>query len=256
MKDYIINVVSYKRPNNFTCNLLKNTNLNWKVFVYRFDSYLQEYINNYESHVHIIDSFENPNLALKRQYVLDTSIKNNYKYCFMLDDDILYIQDVFNNKEISLEEALITLYNYMINNKDYVVALSACYNKADNNHIIDLYKCICNNSIFNLKLYKTSNVKYNPDSKCEDMEFTLELILKHFLTGRLNNILIKNNLQSGLTDDGLSYRFKNTTRFIEEGSYMSNKFPELKDIFEYDKNHFKMNSTKLKEILYESKIIK
>lgn len=249
MDTFIINVVSYRRPNNNTCNLLRDAGItNWRVFVYSFDEYLREYKQNYGEHVYVIKGMIKSNLSIKRQLVLDTSILNGYKYCFMLDDDITEMINVETNKKISIDDALFELYSELLSHPQFV-SLSACFNEPKNNNIIDLYKCVCNNSIFNLDLYRKSNVKYNPESKCEDMEFTVELLQKHFVVGRLNTIMIKNTLQSGLTGDGLSYRFANTKRFIEEGSYIVNKYPHLKDAFEYDENHFKLKSDKLQEIL-------
>lgn len=255
MKNYVISVVSYKRPNNNTCNLLKNTNFNWRVFVYEFDPFLEEYKNNYGSHLYIIKTMNKANLATKRQLVLDTAIKDNYKYCFMLDDDIVSINNIeYPSKKYTLtsfKSAIQQMYDVMLKNNEYVV-LSASYNASSDisQNEIESYKNICNNSIFNIKSYKRfSKVKYNPLSKCEDMEFTLDLIFAGALMGRLKNICINNCLQGGSTNDGLSYRFSNTNRFIEEGSYMAQKYPEYKTIFEYDENHFKMNTDKLLAIL-------
>lgn len=242
-----ISVVSYKRPNNNTCNLLLNSSIkDWSVYVYQFDPMIEEYLKNYDDHVRIITEFDKPSLPKKRQLVLDEAIKLNYDYCIMMDDDIFQITDLRKNEDISIEEMIKTLYETLSNNEQYV-ALSACYNKNDDGSIeISNYKNVCNNSIFNLKLYRDSKVVYNPESKCEDMEFTLDLIIKGFLTGRLDFLLCRNTLQGGTTDDGLSYRFSKTNRYIEEGSYMEKRYPNL-DIFEYDENHFKMNTAKLIE---------
>ena len=253
MKNYIINVVSYKRPNNSTCNLLNETNLNWRVFVYKFDKFLNEYKQNYKEHVYVIDSIEKPNLSYKRQLTLDKSIEEKYKYCFMLDDDIKSIETL-KQKNVSIKYALSKLYKFMIKNQHFV-AVSASFDTPRNNDKFEEYKCICNNSIFNLELYNTSGIKYNIESKCEDMEFTVELLLNHFKCCRLNTIIMRDILQSGLTGDGLAYRFNNTKRFIEEGSYICKKYPELKDAFEYDEYHFKLKSNVLK-ILLQEKFIK
>lgn len=253
MENYIVNVVSYKRSNNTTCNRLKNTQLNWRVFVYHFDPFLQEYLKNYNSHVFIINSMDFANLSIKRQLVLDESIKDGYKYCYMLDDDIENIYLVRDGRlqyEISLSSALDKLYVALKNNQ-YLVALSASYNKADTFKEIEKYKSICNNIIFNLNEYKKYNVKYNKDSKCEDAEFTIDLILEGAIPGRLNSIVMKNTLQGGTTHDGLSYRFEKTNRFLEEGSYLANKYSKYKNAFEFDENHFKIKTSLLLSMIQE-----
>jgi len=243
MKDYIINVVSYKRPNNNTCKLLAKTNLTWRVFVYKFDPYLEEYIKNYKTHVYVIKSLERANLAKKRQLVLDMSIFEMYKYCLMLDDDIY--QMTLRGKKCNIEDAIEYMLK-MIKTHNIYIALSAAYNKSKTLFSISKYKNICNNSVFNLKLYrKVHNIRYNENSKCEDMEFTIDLILRNCITGRLEKLIINNILQGGTTNDGLFYRFSNTNRFIEEGSYMSEKYKYISNLFSYDENHFKMNSDAL-----------
>lgn len=244
---YIVSVVSYKRPYNNTCKLLSQYDLNWNVFVYSFDPYIEEYKRLYGKHVHEL-TFETANLAKKRQEVLNSAIRENYKYCIMLDDDILNL--TLNGNNCSIKDAIDYLM-YSIKNSQKYVALSAAYNLSNTDLEISSYKNICNNSVFNLDIYKNSNVVYNQNSKCEDMEFTIDLILKGYLTGKLEKIIIKNDLQGGTTNDGLSYRFKNTNRFIEEGSYMRNKYKNISDVFEYDENHFKMNSSKLIDYLKE-----
>ena len=243
-----ISVVSYKRPNNNTCNLLLEAGIeDWQVYAYSFDPYIDEYINNYGKHVRVITEFDKASLPKKRQLVLDEAIKLGYDYCIMMDDDIYQMKDLQLDKDLTITDFIDILQTFGYNNKEYV-ALSACYNRGDDVAIND-YKNICNNSIFNLSLLKSSDVTYNDKSRCEDMEFAIDLMLKGYKTGRLEFLLGKNQLQGGTTGDGLSYRFKNTNRFIEEGTYMQNRYPELKDVFEFDENHFKMNTKKLKSCL-------
>lgn len=244
-----ISVVSYKRPDNNTCKMLKETDLDWNVFVYGFDPFLEKYLDSYGNHVRIITQAEinKASLPKKRQLVLDEAIKLGYDYCIMMDDDIYQMKDLQLDKDLTITDFIDILQTFSYNNKEYV-ALSACYNQGDNVAIND-YKNICNNSIFNLSLLKSSEVTYNDKSRCEDMEFAIDLMLKGYKTGRLEFLLGKNQLQGGTTDDGLSYRFENTNRFIEEGTYMQNRYPELKDVFEFDENHFKMNTNKLKNCL-------
>ena len=249
MKDDVkIAVVSYKRPSNNTCKLLLETNLNWNVFVYQFDPYLFDYVNTYGEHVHIIpeEKIEKANLSNKRQYVLDKLYEEGYRYGFMFDDDIETL--TYNNIDCSIEFMCKKLYDTMVKKNKYV-AISASYNKSDNSYILEEYKNICNNTIFDLKLFHESGVKYNPESKCEDMELAIDLFKKGYVSARHNQIIAHNILQGGSTGDGLSYRFNNTNRFIEEGSYMANRYPELKDVFEFDENHFKMNTKTLKNCL-------
>ena len=243
-----ISVVSYKRPNNSTCNLLLTTSWDWKVYVYSFDPYFDEYVKNYGSHVRAITEFDKPSLPKKRDLVLYEAMKD-FDYCIMLDDDITYMRNLHHDKEISIHELIGILIYYMLKLDNYI-ALSTCYNQSDILEEVIDYKNICNNSIFNLHLLKQANVHYNPNSKCEDMEFTIDLLLKGYKTGRLDQILVKNILQGGSTNDGLSYRFGGTNRFIEEAEYMRNRYPELKDVFEYSDTHFKMNTNKLIEVLY------
>lgn len=254
MKEYIIKVVSYKRPSNNTCNLLLNTDFNWQVFVYSFDPYFDEYVKNYGEHVRPITEFDKANLAKKRQLVLDTTINEGYGYCIMLDDDIESIEFIdYPSRETtqsSLEDAVLYLIKKILENHKYV-ALSASYNASSDksNKDVEDYKNICNNSIFNMYEYKNFKVKYNSESKCEDMEFTMDLILAGALVGRLKKLCMHNILQGGTTNDGLSYRFANTNRFVEEATYMINRYPEYKEVFEYDEQHFKMNTSKLKKLL-------
>lgn len=244
-----ISVVSYKRPNNSTCNLLLTTSWDWKVYVYSFDPYFDEYVKNYGSHVRAITEFDKPSLPKKRDLVLYEAIKDS-DYCIMLDDDIAYMRNLYFDKELSIAELISSLVYYALKDSSYI-ALSACYNLSDTLSEIADYKNVCNNSIFNMSLLKNSGVHYNSNSKCEDMEFTIDLLLKGYKTGRLDHILVKNILQGGLTNDGLSYRFEGTNRFIEEAEYMRNRYPELKDVFEYSDTHFKMNTNKLIEVLYD-----
>lgn len=237
-KNYIIKVVSYKRPKNNTCDMLLKTNLNWKVYVYYFDEYLLEYIKNYKEHVNVITSFNKANLAKKRQLVLDDSIKEKYDYCIMLDDDIIDI--TLNNEKITLDKAIKYMLNQITNK---YIAMSAAYHSEK--YKIIKNKNICNNSIFNLLKYKNSNIRYNEASKCEDAEFTIDLLLNNYTTGRLGFLIIKNTLQGGQTNDGLSYRFTNN-RFIIEGNYLSKKYKNL-NIFDYDENHLSIKTEKIKK---------
>lgn len=252
MNDTKICVVSYKRPYNTTCKLLMKTNIeNWFVYVYSFDPFFEEYKNNYGEHVRAITEFDKASLPKKRQLVLDDAIKEGYKYCIMMDDDIFIMKNLYTGNDLTIDVLINQLWQYAHANTEYV-ALSACYNQSE--ELLPIVDCknICNNSIFNLELLKSSDITYNVDSRCEDMEFTIELLLKGYKTGRLDYILAKNQLQGGTTNDGLSYRFSGKNRFIEEGEYMSSRYPQLKDVFEFDKNHFKMNTTKLKEILQKT----
>lgn len=257
MKEYVIKVVSYRRPNNSTCNMLSKTHLNWQVFVYSFDPFLNEYINNYGSHVRQITEFDKANLSKKRQLVLDTTIEEKYDYCFMLDDDIESIEMIdYPSKEAkstSLEDAIVYMIRMILKYKQYV-ALSASYNISSSKSDKDIedYKCVANNTVFNMKLYKqiADKIRYNPESKYEDMEFTMDLILSHNLAGRLKKLCIHNVLQGGTTNDGLYYRFTDKNRFIVEAEYILNRYPKYKDVFEYDENHFKLNSEKLKRVLH------
>lgn len=254
MKEYVIKVVSYKRPNNNTCNLLMKYHLNWQVFVYSFDPFIDEYIKNYGEHVRQITEFDKANLSKKRQLVLDTSIEEGYKYCIMLDDDIESMELVDypskTTKEITIEDSIVYMLKLMIKNKNYL-ALTASYNISSDPSKKDIeeYKCICNNSIFNLKEYKNCDVKYNPLSESEDTEFTLELLIHKYTIGRLKKLCIHNTLQGGTTGDGLSYRFENTNRFLKEANYIISKYPQFKKAIEYGENYFKLNSKKLKGLL-------
>ncbi len=234
-----VSVVSYKRPNNQTCNMLMKTNFDWKVYVYLFDEHLNEYISNYQTHVRVINEMDSPNLAIKRQLVLNDAIIEKVDYLVMLDDDIQKI--TLNNNESNLTDALIFLLEFAYNNNQYV-AVSAAYhfNKPD---IVE-NKNICNNSIFNIKKYMKSNVKYNKDSKCEDAEFTIDLLLNGFKTARLGTLVINNVLQGGQDDTGLAYRFKDN-RFIIEGDYLSQRYPELY-IFDYDETHLSIKTNLIK----------
>ena len=242
-------VVSYKRPKNNTCDLLLNSEIKeWYVYCYSFDPFIEEYKNNYGSHVREIIEFDKASLPNKRQLVLDDAINENYDFCVMLDDDIYLMKNLYSERELTIEVFIDSLIMYMTAYQEYV-ALSACYNQSDDLIEISDYKNVCNNSIFNLKQIKESNVRYNTESKCEDMEFAIDLMLKGYKTGRLEHLLGKNDLQGGTTNDGLSYRFAGTNRFIEEAEYMSTKYPELKDVFEYDENHFKINTKLLKNHL-------
>lgn len=234
MNDLAINVVSYKRPKNTTCDLLAKTSLNWKVYVYHFDEYLKEYLTNYKTHVRVITEFNSANLAAKRQLVLDDSIQSNYNYCVMLDDDILEI--VLNDTHVDICTAINYLYE-TINNSKYI-AVSAAYHKEKSNILENMN--VCNNSIFDLSKYKKSNVKYNYDSKCEDAEFTIDLLLKGYSTARIGNLIIKNVLQGGTTNTGLFYRF-DKNRFIVEGEYLRKRYPDL-NIFDYDENHLSIKT--------------
>lgn len=261
MKNTKICVVSYKRPYNSTCDMLMKTDFDWSVFVYTFDPYYNNYIENYGRHVKVVP-FEKPNLADKRQFVLDSCLKdyeNNHKTtrCIILDDDIQLINSINIytkiQKVIDIKKMLMTLEKASMFNPKYI-ALSAAYNISNNHKRIEKYKNVCNNYIINLKQYeKVKHIKYNPNSKCEDMEFTMDLLLSNTLTGRVNSLLVSNVLQGGSTNDGLSYRFNNKNRFIEEGEYMANTYPEYKEVFEYDENHFKMNTEKLINIMRKKK---
>lgn len=242
-----ISVVSYKRPNNSTCNLLMNTSYDWCVYVYKFDPFFNEYIKNYGNHVRPITEFDKPSLPKKRDLVLYEAMKDS-DYCIMLDDDVAYMKNLKLDKEVDITDVISYLEYSILKHPEYI-ALSTCYNRSDELEEIVDYKNICNNSIFNLSLLKETDVHYNPASKCEDMEFSIDLMLKGYKTGRLDYMLVKNTLQGGTTNDGLSYRFSGTNRFVEEAEYMRNRYPELKDVFEYDENHFKMNTNKLIEVL-------
>ena len=234
-----ISVVSYKRPNNQTCNMLMNTNFDWKVYVYSFDETLSEYISNYQTHVRVINEMDSPNLAVKRQLVLNDAVINKVDYLVMLDDDIQSI--TLNNNESNLTDALNFLLGFAYNNKQYVAISAAYHLKKD---AVVENKNICNNSIFNIKEYIKSNVKYNKDSKCEDAEFTIDLLLNGFKTARLGTLVINNVLQGGQDDTGLAYRFKDN-RFIIEGDYLSQRYPEL-HIFDYDETHLSIKTHLIK----------
>lgn len=234
-----VSVVSYKRPNNQTCNMLMNTDFDWKVYVYSFDETLNEYIRNYQKHVRVINEMDSPNLAIKRQLVLNDAVINKVDYLVMLDDDIQKI--TLNNNESNLTNALNFLLGFAHNNKQYVAVSAAYHLKKD---AVVENKNICNNSIFNIKEYMKSNVKYNKDSKCEDAEFTIDLLLNGFKTARLGTLVINNVLQGGQDDTGLAYRFKDN-RFIIEGDYLSQRYPEL-HIFDYDETHLSIKTHLIK----------
>lgn len=243
-----ISVVSYKRPKNSTCDLLLNSKYPWSVYVYQFDPYLNEYLENYgEEHIRVITELDKPSLPKKRQLVLTDA--TDYDFVIMLDDDMQYVKRLDTNEELSIDDVIEYLEN-AIDNTEYV-ALSACYNKSDELYEIVDDKNICGNSIFNVEKVLSSNVVYNPNSKCEDMEFTIDLLLKGYRTGRLDYLLIKNQLQGGSTNDGLSYRWNGDNRFIVEGEYMRTKYPQLVGIFEYDEQHFKINTSNLTKYLNE-----
>lgn len=261
MQKSLVAVVSYKRPKNTTCDLLKETTRDWVVFVNDYDSTVNEYISNYgNEHVNVITGITSPNLASTRQVVLDIGIAKGYNHLIMLDDDIESINALDDKKQkvpTTLDAALDTLefYSFVY---DEMIALSASYHPPieDIFEPVEEYTNICNNIIFNLDLYKNlSSVKYNPKSECEDMEFAIDLMLEGHIPGRINVLVINNTLQGGTTNDGLSYRFDKSNRFIKEGEYMTKRYPKLKDAFEYDDKHFSLILKKLKQHLSQNDLL-
>lgn len=231
-------VVSYKRPDNKTCNLLKNTRLDWEVFIYKFDD-TASYIKNYgEARVHVLD-FDKPNLPLKRQSVLEYGRKLG-KNIIMMDDDIYSIKK--NNKDCSIVELVEALEENLGDN----FAISPRYN--DNMKNIQdnlvLYKGITTASIINTS--KLDDLKYDPNSKCEDVEFTIDAMLKGYSCCMLKDFKVNAEIKNTTSDSGLSYRFKEN-KYIDEGSYLEEylKKYNIFDCIEYSKDALHIDYEKI-----------
>lgn len=231
-------VVSYKRPDNKTCNLLKNTNLDWEVFIYKFDD-TEAYIENYgENHVHILD-FEKPNLPRKRQAVLEYGRELN-RNIIMMDDDIYSIKK--NNEDCSIIDLVQALEENLGDN----FAISPRYN--DNMKNIQgnlvLYKGITTVSIINIS--KLDELKYNPESKCEDVEFTIDAMLKGYSCCMLKDYRLNAEIKNTISDSGLSYRFKEN-KYIDEGSYLEEYLKKygIYDCIDYSKDALHIDYEKI-----------
>lgn len=248
MTDTQISVVSYKRPQNTTCDLLMESNIDfWLVYVYLFDPYLDEYIHNYGGHVRVITEFDKANLAKKRQLVIDEAKEANYKYCIMMDDDLLSMKNIVLNEDISIKTLIELLERYAYKFSEYTV-LSPRYNYEDTN--IEIYDGKQMNCVSIIDLKKI-DVKYNENSECEDIELCINLLEKGHKIGRISTIQVNGKLQDTSGDSGNSYRYvdRNKNRFIKEGEYLLRRFPEYKDAIIYDETKVKYDYEKLKNCL-------
>lgn len=243
-----ISVVSYKRPNNNTCNLLLEAGIeDWQVYAYSFDPYIDEYIKNYGSHVRVITEFDKANLAKKRQLVINDAKKDNYKYLIMIDDDILLIRNVILNLDISIKSLINILINYAMKFSEYTV-LSPRYNHEDVN--IEIYDGKQMNCVSIIDVQKI-DVEYNENSECEDIELCINLLEKGHKIGRLSAIQVNGQLQDTTGDSGNSYRYvdRSKNRFIKEGEYLVKRFPEYKDAIIFDETKVKYDYKKLQNCL-------
>lgn len=243
-----ISVVSYKRPNNNTCNLLLEAGIeDWQVYAYSFDPYIDEYINNYGKHVRVITEFDKANLAKKRQLVINDAKKDNYKYLIMMDDDILLIRNVILNLDISIKSLIDILINYAMKFSEYTV-LSPRYNHEDVN--IEIYDGKQMNCVSIIDVQKI-DVEYNENSECEDIELCINLLEKGHKIGRLSTIQVNGQLQDTTGDSGNSYRYvdRSKNRFIKEGEYLIKRFPKYKDAIIFDETKVKYDYKKLQNCL-------
>lgn len=243
-----ISVVSYKRPDNNTCNLLLEAGIeDWQVYAYSFDPYIDEYIKNYGSHVRVITEFDKANLAKKRQLVINDAKKDNYKYLIMMDDDILLIRNVISNLDISIKSLIDILINYAMRFSEYTV-LSPRYNHEDVN--IEIYDGKQMNCVSIIDVQKI-DVEYNENSECEDIELCINLLEKGHKIGRLSAIQVNGQLQDTTGDSGNSYRYvdRSKNRFIKEGEYLVKRFPEYKDAIIFDETKVKYDYKKLQNCL-------
>ena len=244
-----ISVVSYKRPNNNTCNLLLEAGIeDWQVYAYSFDPYIDEYINNYGKHVRIITKAEidKANLAKKRQLVID-SAKEKYTHCIMMDDDIMSMKNVVLNEDISIKTLIELLERYAYKFSEYTV-LSPRYNYEDTN--IEIYDGKQMNCVSIIDVQKI-DVEYNENSECEDIELCINLLEKGHKIGRLSAIQVNGQLQDTTGDSGNSYRYvdRSKNRFIKEGEYLIKRFPKYKDAIIFDETKVKYDYKKLQNCL-------
>lgn len=242
-----ISVVSYKRPDNNTCKMLKETNLDWNVFVYGFDPFLEKYLDNYGNHVRIITQAEidKANLAKKRQLVID-SAKEKYTHCIMMDDDIMSMKNVVLNEDISIKTLIELLERYADKFSEYTV-LSPRYNHEDTN--IEIYDGKQMNCVSIIDVQKI-DVSYNENSECEDIELSINLLEKGHKIGRISAIQVNGKLQDTSGSSGNSYRYTNANqnRFIKEGEYLIKRFPQYKDAIIYDETKVKYDYEKLQKL--------
>ena len=229
-------IPSYNRPNGQTLQAIMKEEENFKdltirIFVYQFDEHLQEYMDKYGKYLHIIpkDRIEKPNLPNKRQYILDWAVENEFNYMISIDDDDeTYLRD---GKPTSLSNTIFTwLYEFrtVYNSLPDLIMCEASFRDEDNKSV--LYNNLAgSHSIFVLKNIRKAEVKYNPESKCEDAEFSIETILKGYRTCRIRRIALINDLFGvrGSDKGGLSYRFEGTTdRLATEANYIYDKYKD------------------------------
>ncbi len=243
-----ISVVSYKRPDNNTCMMLKNTTLDWNVFVYGFDPFLEKYLDKYGHHVRIITQAEidKANLAKKRQLVIDSAKEEKYTHVIMMDDDILGMRNIFSNEDITIKELKELLERYAHRFSEYTV-LSPRYNHEDTN--IEIYDGKQMNCVSIIDVQKI-DVEYNENSECEDIELCINLLEKGHKIGRISTIQVNGKLQDTSGSSGNSYRYTNAeqNRFIKEGEYLIKRFPQYKDAIIYDETKVKYNYEKLQKL--------
>ena len=151
-------------------------------------------------------------MPLKRQAVLEYGRELD-RNIIMMDDDIYSIKK--NNEDCSIVDIVQALEDNLGDN----FAISPRYN--DNMKVVEgnlvLYKGIMTVSIINIT--KLDDLKYNPESKCEDVEFTIDAMLKGYSCCMLKEYRLNAEIKNTASDSGLSYRFKEN-KYIDEGSYI------------------------------------
>ena len=234
-----LSIPSYKRPNGNTLLQLKafheaRKDIDCRIYVYDFDPYLQEYIDKYGTLVYVIDTMDCPNLAKKRQFILEQAILGGYDYMISIDDD--GAKFLVDNKPTDLTTVINTwLEKFLLIKKEHPnIALCGVTDGTARNPEQIKFNYVCgSHAIFDISLVCLSNCRYDPNSKCEDLDFSISMILKGYEECQIKGVAIANQMfgvrgKNSEDRGGLSYRFKDASnRALEEHNYLFEKYGKV-----------------------------
>ena len=207
----LVAIPSYLRAkSNITQKLVNAVGLNKeftvKTFVYSFDPQLEEYKQIPGIDLQIIPKsfIDKPNLARKRNYILNYAIHNGYEYLLQMDDDIEFIgrYDDFRNLIVRGREHCRRNHNLA------VISPAIEATRYLRNGELE-WDAVTHSTAF-MDLYRIGDIRYLEDTKCEDASFCLTVFENKLRTLKLNSVVIYNKdaaRDKEYEEGGLAYKY-------------------------------------------------